>query len=183
MDQGWTFETLLAFVNARFDEVNRAICKADDEREKSAQALANALKVQIEAGDHSLLLHIENQKDALEALRLFQGQENVASEKAIQKAEVANEKRFEQVGTFREQLGRQSEVFLPRELFNQAIGDSRQRADSLAELIGNNTNRITELEATRAAGKDTKADVKSTIAILAASLTGAIAILVSVFTR
>lgn len=183
MDQGWTFETLLVYMGARFEETQRAIQTADEEREKSAQALATALKIQIDAGDHALLLHIENQKDALEALRLYQQQENTASEKAITKAENANEKRFEGVNAFREQLGIQSKGFLPRELFDQAMDDYRQRLDTIANGISANTNRITELEARTAAGKDTKADLKSTIAILAASVTGAIAILVSVFTR
>ena len=182
-DSGWTFSTLLAFVNARFDEVHRAIQTADQEREKSAQTLAAALKTQIEAGDHALLLHIENQKDALEALRLFQQQENDASEKAISKAEVANEKRFEQVASFREQLGKANEAFLPREIFDQALHESRARQEAAAQRVAELSNRLTELEAKGSGAYTKTADIKSTIAILAATGTGAIAILVTLFGR
>ena len=183
VDQGWTFETLLAYMDTRFGEVHRAIQTADQEREKSAQALAAALNVQIEAGDHALLLHIENQKDALEAVRLYQRQENEASEKAITKAEVANEKRFEQVSAFREQLGQANKEFLPREIFEQALQESRTRQEAAAHRVDTLANRVTEIETRGSSVRDKTADVKSTIAILAATGTGAIAILVTLFNR
>ena len=183
MDQGWTLDTLFTYFEARFGEVHRALETADAEREKSAQALAGALKNQIEAGDNALLLHIDAQKEALESLRLYQQQENQASEKAITKAEIANEKRFEQVSAFREQLGNRNKDFLPREIFDQALLESRTREEAAARRLDVMSNRITEIEAKGSSIKDRTADVKSTIAILAATGTGAIAILVSVFTR
>jgi hypothetical protein len=175
------FEERSDSLRQRLEGLHRAIQVADQEREKSATALATALKTQIESGDHALLLHIDNQKEALEALRLYQQQENTASEKAITKAEVANEKRFEQVASFREQLGQRNREFLPREIFDQALQESRARQETAAQRVEALGNRLTEIEA-RGSGIFSKtADVKSTMAIIMSSMIGLAAILVAVF--
>lgn len=191
-DQGWTFETLLHYLEMRFEErqqqllerlqgQRRALEIADEEREKAAQTLAGSLKNQIEAGDHALRLHIQAQRDALEALRQYQRQENEASEKAITKAEIANEKRFEQVSAFREQLGEANKDFLPREIFDQALHESRGRQDAQAQRLEALGNRITEMEARDLGSGSRAADYKSTMAIITATVVGVVAILVSLF--
>lgn len=58
-----------------------------------------------------------------------------ASEKAIEKAENASEKRFDAVNAFREQLAEQSNQFLPREVADAQFAELRK-------LIQRNTERL-----------------------------------------
>ena len=94
---------------------------------------------------------------------------------------MANEKRFEQVANFREQLGEANKEFLPREIFDQALQESRARQEAAAQRVEALGNRLTEIEA-RGSGIFSKtADIKSTMAIVMSSLVGIVAILVAVF--
>lgn len=69
-------------------EQQRALNKADMEREKSAEVLRAQLTQNIESSYQNLLLHIEANRD--QTANSF-----AASEKAIEKADYANEKRVE----------------------------------------------------------------------------------------
>lgn len=108
--------------NALRGEQQRAIDHADTEREKAAQILREALVQQIQTGDAALQQHIEDQIAQvgilIDSYTRLAGVQHEASEKAILKAENAAEKRFESVNEFRAQLAAQTASFLPRETFD-----------------------------------------------------------------
>lgn len=59
-----------------------------------------------------------------------------AAKEAIQKAEMANEKRFDGVNAFRQTLTDQSKDFMPREVADAQIGELRKQVQYLAEQLG-----------------------------------------------
>lgn len=131
----------------------KAIDQADVERAKSADRLAEqlgdrigavsgkadamqtSLHERINEGDHHLRQHIDQQvvqiQGALDAARRETGIIHAASEKAIQKAEAASEKRFEGVNEFREQLSDQAKDFMPRELADAQLAELRKQISDL----------------------------------------------------
>lgn len=64
------------------------------------------------------------------------------AKEATNKAEVANDKRFESVNEFRAQLAEQAASFLPREVADTALNDLRKKTDE-------NTRMITEINASQ----------------------------------
>jgi hypothetical protein len=124
----------------------RAIVEAGHEREKAAQALATALERSIREGDERLREHIENQihqiQAALEAARRETGFANEGAQKAIDKAEIATEKRFEVVNAFREQLADQASRFVPREVADAENKDALRRVEANAEAIAGLRNTM-----------------------------------------
>lgn len=130
------------------DEQQRAMAKADIERERSADVLRSQLMQQIDAGDKNLFIHIDNQKEQVAAAF-------AASEKAILKAETANEKRFEGINEFRGQLRDQQAEFLLREIFDRAQTEQRNSMESLAQRVAANAQNIAEITARTGGGQDT----------------------------
>ena len=112
---------------------------AEQERAKSADALAASLAQSIREGDERLREHITQQVKQIEAALAAAQRETLiqheASEKAIAKAEAANEKRFGSVNEFRVQLADQATLFLPREVFDAQFADLNKR-------VGANTDNI-----------------------------------------
>ena len=68
-------------------------------------------------------------------------------------------------------------------IFDQALHESRGRQDAAGPRVEALANRITEIEARDAGSRNRAADYKSTIAILASSAIGIVAVLVAVFGR
>jgi hypothetical protein len=151
------------------NEQQRALAKADVEREKSADVLRSQLEQQIESGDQNLLLHIDNQKEQVASA--FN-----ASEKAIAKAEAANEKRFEAVNEFRAQLRDQQSQFVLRELFESTQHDMNRRLELQGRISQEQSIRLTEMEARGGGEKDHAADLKSTLAVGASITFGILSI-------
>lgn len=83
-----------------------------------------------------------------------------AADKAVSKAELATEKRFEGVNEFRGQLTDQARTFMPRTESDAAI---QRQAERLQEL----TDRINRTEGHGAGEKDNKAGLYAALAALA----------------
>lgn len=150
-------------------ETERAAGIADAEREKSAVALRETLRESMRVGDDNLRQHILSQRESIQ-------QALDASQQAISKAEMANEKRFEGVNEFRGQLRDQQSTFLPRELFDQSKADDRGRQDAQAARLETLANRLTVMEASNLTRKDATVDTR---AVLTLAL-GGIALLASI---
>lgn len=126
---------------------------AEREREKAAQALATALQQAIKEGDERLREHIQNQVEQINAalisiekaaqLRHDANRTQLEdrfhyTERAVAKAERANEDRFKSVNEFREQLSDQAAHFLPREVADTQFAGLLRRievnGDALASM-------------------------------------------------
>lgn len=129
-------------------ESQRALDKADVEREKSASILRDDLLQAIQQGDANLRNHIRQEieriREALSSgekleLSRIKEVENLAysvqrelmlvqdsAKEAIEKAEMATEKRFASVNEFRAQLATQTNTFLPREVADAQFKEIRQ---------------------------------------------------------
>lgn len=152
---------LREYVEAIFEEFRRAVVVAEQEREKAARALRMELERSIAEGDRNLRDHIENQvqqirgaliaADMLEVQRVEAVQRETkliheASEKAIAKADAADEKRFEAMNEWRAQSSdrersQQQEMakfvgqFMLREVADAQIGQLRQMIFDLTEKV------------------------------------------------
>ncbi len=123
-------------------EQQRAQDVAEREREKSAQALAATLRQSINDGYERLREHIGNQAEQFDAaLAAIESRAQIRQEAAraqmddrfgytkvaVDKAEQANEKRFEAVNAFREQLADQAAQFLLRSKFPNCVSATSRR--------------------------------------------------------
>jgi hypothetical protein len=112
-------------------ETQRAVTEATGEREKAAQALAVNMKQSIKEGDERLREHIENQvrqiEAALESARRETHFANDASKEAINKAEVATDKRFAQVYAVQKELANHWERTMPREVAEAQLAEFEKR--------------------------------------------------------
>lgn len=135
-------------------ENQRALDKADIERENAAAVLRTDLAGAIQQGDNNLRNHIKQEieriREALQSgekleLSRIKEIENLAysvqrelmlvqdsAKEAIEKAEVATEKRFASVNEFRAQLASQTNTFLPREVAEAEFKEIRQ---SIATVV------------------------------------------------
>jgi hypothetical protein len=127
-------------------ETARAVTEATQEREKAAQALAVNMRQSIREGDDRLREHIENQvhqiQAALEAARRETGFANEGAQKAIEKAEIATDKRFAAVDAVREQLAHQAGEFVPREVADAENKDALRRIEANAEALAGMRNAM-----------------------------------------
>jgi hypothetical protein len=86
----------------------------------------------------------------------------LAAEKAIQKAEIATEKRLEGMNELREQITSERNLFVTREMHDQALAQILERSDGrMAELIAKHeesTRRLTVLESTELGSTKTTFD-------------------------
>lgn len=107
-------------------------------KERLATEVSN-LADRVTAGDLRLHEHITAQvgqiASALEAARREADVALGANEKAIEKAEVATDKRFEAVNGLREQLAEQAGTFLPREVAEAQFAEMRRAISDLAEKV------------------------------------------------
>ncbi len=94
----------------------KALDNATEERIKAAAQVATQLEQMINSGDENLRLHIKAQEQQLEAMNRETALVHDASEKAISKAEAANEKRFEQQNGLQGQMRELITDLMPREL-------------------------------------------------------------------
>ncbi len=115
------------------DANQRALDQAEEERRKASERLAEQITQQISSGDENLRLHIHGQGEQLEASRRETQIVHEASEKAIAKAEFANEKRFAAVNGFRQQLSDQAKDFMPRELAESQVDELRKEVSLLRQ--------------------------------------------------
>jgi hypothetical protein len=126
-------------------ETQRAVSEATAEREKAAQALASSMAESIKEGDERLREHIENQVNqieaALESARRETKFAHAGSQKAIDKAEEATDKRFEAVSTFREELSGRMEKAMSREV---AEAREKELAKRLDKVEGDMDKRVGE---------------------------------------
>lgn len=79
--------------------------------------------------------------ERIEGLRREIGISHAASEKAIEKQEVANEKRFQSVNEFRAQLSSQQTQFMPREVVEKEIDAIEKRIIKLEREDATGTGR------------------------------------------
>lgn len=141
-------------LDAIFEEHRVQGMVAEQEREKAAKALRDELNRAIRDGDQALSRHIDQQVLQIEAalgsaekleLQRFEevkamvesvhrevGLTFEASERAIQKAEAAYEKRFAAQNAFREQLADQTNTFIPREVFDAQVRELRSKIEDAA---------------------------------------------------
>jgi hypothetical protein len=153
----WTADQVKEYVEKILDEHRRATMQAERERELAASALREGIYQSIREGVERLREHVAIQivqiQTALEAASSLE-QQRVAntlqkveglrtemlllhegSEKAINKAEVATERRFESVNEFRAQLGDQVQQFIPREVAETQFGQMNQRLAVVEGLV------------------------------------------------
>jgi hypothetical protein len=131
-NEDWSFNTLRAYML-------RVITKT--EAQASAEVLT--LRVLVETRHELYQERFKDAQIAVTAALASQQKETAAafecSEKAIDKAELAAEKRFESVNAFRQTLSEQTSTFMPRTEVDQEIR-------SLAAQIGALTSRIERSE-------------------------------------
>ncbi len=116
----------------------KALDNATEERIKAAAQVATQLEQMITAGDENLRLHIKAQEQQLQAMNRETALVHDASEKAISKAEAANEKRFEQHNGLQQQMRDLITDLMPRELAEAQFKELKKDIDLLrgAQDIG-----------------------------------------------
>lgn len=124
----------------------KAMEQAEREKVAAAEILSTGLKQMIDSGDEGLRLHIQAQTQQLESTRREMGIINEASEKAIAKAEAANEKRFAGVNEFRQQLSDQAKEFMPRELAESQFSDIHKEVSLLRQGHDKSAGRSVQAE-------------------------------------
>lgn len=139
------------YFEAILEEQRRGITVAEQEREKSARALAIELGRAIEEGDRNLREHIAQQihqiREALlsadklevqryETLDQKLGLITSSSAEAIAKAEEATEKRFEAVDNHVMQLAAEVAKALPREVAEATFAEYRRSLTEVSEKVG-----------------------------------------------
>lgn len=174
---------LREYLDSLFAEYLRAADQADRERVRSAEALAVNLSRSIDEGDDRLREHISNQVEQIRAtldagerinvervkklegddealLRLIDQRFNSTKE-AVDKAEVATDKRFDAVNAFRAQLADQTGSFLPREVAETQFAEIRKQ-------LAMNTDRLNRGEGKSTGADDFRAQLVAGAAVLVA---------------
>jgi hypothetical protein len=120
---------------AHLEESRRAVEMAEREREKAAVALAGNLARAIEDGDVRLREHIGQQvaqiEAALNGARRETGFAAAAQKEAIDKADAANDKRFDAVNNFRAELSDRWEKTMPREVAEAQINEIKKSMEAI----------------------------------------------------
>ncbi len=111
----------------------KALDNATEERTKMADQISAQLEHMINSGDENLRLHIRAQEQQLEAMNRETVLVHSASEKAIQKAEDANEKRFEQQNGLQGQMRDLVNDLMPRELAETQIAEIQKEINLLRQ--------------------------------------------------
>jgi hypothetical protein len=160
-------------------ESQRAVSEAGREREKAAQALSTNMSQTIKEGDERLREHIEGQvkqiEAALEAARRETEFAHIASQKAIDKAEVGVEKRFSQVNAFREELSDRWERTMPREVAETWQSEYAKRMDKAEHELDKRAGAESAIE-------DRKAAVQPWMIWAAGALLAVVIVVVNILT-
>jgi hypothetical protein len=133
------FADLKDLLDERYAMQTKAVEAAFSAQQTAMHAAFSAAEkaVQVRADSAEREFHEHLQQNRHETDLAF-----IASEKAIAKAEVANEKRFESVNEFRAQLTEQAGTFTPRTEFEGQVHALRTEQQTAA---GRNAERIQEL--------------------------------------
>lgn len=181
--QGPSGVPLRDYMDSLFAEYLRTNEQAERERTRAAEALANTLSRSIEEGDDRLREHIANQVEQIratieageriniervkklegddEALLRLIDQRFSSTKEAVDKAEVATDKRFSSVNEFRAQLSDQTASFLPREVAEAQFAELRKQLNS-------NTDRLNRGEGQHSGISDYRAQIVAFGAVLVA---------------
>jgi len=170
--EGWTSHTLFAYITTVIVETDRryeqrfsaqveaiavatgtitALLEERDRRyEERHQAQQEALVVALAVVNKEFHEHIVQVREETHAAL-------AASEKAITKAEVASDKRFEGQNEFRSQLSDQAATFMPRYEFESSHANLVEKVDDLAQRTATSFANIgsrLDLMTGRAAGSN-----------------------------
>lgn len=118
----------------------------------------------------------EKVKLALDATEKAIAVADQVTSRAIEKAEIANEKRFESVNEFRGQLGDQARTFMPRTEAVALAERNAERIQDLATRLNEQGTLIAEARALAQGAKDNRAGMITLISIAVAVIVGAIAL-------
>lgn len=152
---GWTTDTLHAHMQSQLNELRRAL---DERHEAQLRAVDAAFSSQQRAVDAALAAAERTVKQRAdqqdrefhEHLDQYRRETSLAfstSDKAIEKAERAAEKRFDAVNEFRQQLGDQAATFMPRSEAQARWESLGEKLDALATRLDRSEGRGTGLNA------------------------------------
>lgn len=154
-ESGWTVDTLRASIEQQFD----AIYKLMDERKATTD----------EAGRVALAAQQTAMQTALEAAEKAVIVALLSAKEAVNKAEIAADKRFDNMNEFRQQLNDQASSFMPR---TEADIRINAVANTLAEHVVRADENFTEirtalsrLTATREGQATQRADTSRNVTI------------------
>jgi len=150
-------ELLQSQLDRRFQDVEKVANIELEQRDKAVEVLAKTLEQQVLGGDENLRQHIAQQIKQIElaleaAYKLMEARlgtldqqiksvhreidiETAATKTAIQKAEMATEKRFESVNEFRAQMADQSALFISRREVEATIGGISEKVSAITDRI------------------------------------------------
>ena len=141
------------FSNQLQAQNQRAEDQAERVRDKAAQVLKESLQDEVRMADGNLLQHIQHQKEQVAAAF-------AASEKAIQKAETAVDKRLDGMNEIRQTLVDQQITFVGRLVFEQFEKEARRMIEQSNTSIGEVGTRVTEIEARGGGSRDQTTDTR-----------------------
>ncbi len=140
----WTIASLRVSLEERIEAVDRRL----DERIEAAD-IAVVIARKAQQDQHTLFIEemkqrIDDRDGFLERLATEREHQVTvsfaAAKEAVNKAEMATEKRFEGVNEFRSQLADQARTFIPRNEVEQAVAALKQYTEA---LVDNNRTTIT----------------------------------------
>jgi hypothetical protein len=115
--------------------LNETVNRTPTEIQKEVSHLRELMSKEIDGIRAELQGQAVLSKDRLEGIQRETKLTSDASEQAIAKAEVANEKRFESMDRLRAQLAEQTNAFLPREVAEAQFLRYDQRISDLTEKL------------------------------------------------
>lgn len=118
----------MAEADSDHDYLGRRVKPCSEKDLTELAVKVEALEVKIKALDRLLTAQISAQDEKVQ-LALS------SAEKAISKAEVATERRFEGVNEFRAALSDQAQAFANRDAVDTSFGTMRQRIDDLSSAV------------------------------------------------
>ena len=131
--------SLREYIEALFEEHRRGMVTAEQEREKAAQIVADHQAATIATVERVLREHVSQQvhqiNAAIGSLQREMTLIHDASERAIEKAELANDKRFEAFNAFREQLAEERNTFQRVDVAEAQLAELRRAIAELVEKV------------------------------------------------
>lgn len=172
------FEAQAAAIDAALAAANRAM-----DQMGTTNDLSEAV-VEVRAGTAALTAMIDARFATYRALIEAQAERMAyglaSSDKAVQKAETATERRFESVNEFRAQLTDQAATFIPRAEAEQRIRQNAEKIDALAEVVDKLATRIDVREGRSGGHIDSTKNLVTLIGI-GLALISALTVIVSVY--
>jgi len=122
-------------VTAALTAADKAVTEVDRRHSEQFLALERMVLARFDA-EHTLLVNLAHERQtAIDAAF-------AAQQAAVNKAEVAAEKRFESINEFRAQLGDQAATFVPRQEAEAAIGRNTERVKELFDTVNTHVSRV-----------------------------------------